>query len=389
MVDRAKFEPRTRTPHPRNDVNFRQLFENAPIGMHQLDRAGKILNVNKAWLNLLGYQKNEVVGRLFTVLLPEAEKENAMARFLARLKGGKVPDRIGDRHYMKKDGSLFPVRTKDTIIKSQGKGGGVITSIEDLAPLRKIEAQQIKNKVLFSGVNVASNVIDGLSQRLLGIGGYSELVQMYLSKNPGKSGEYAQKIISEIGEINKIFNLVREYQELLSLLRNGEVQAKFIRRDILLDLMGARNRLVGEIQHGNSAIEITPNGDVPELNLHPKMTDSLYYILKSSLSSNDGQLPEDRYAKINVAADGDGLLMTISDNRRRVEAVTIERLEEPPFGHGITYLYKEYLELSLALLCIKLHGGTLKISSATAKDTTSGKEIVVETKFEIRLPYHI
>jgi PAS domain S-box-containing protein len=42
---------------------LRQLYERAPLGYHSLDSNGCILEVNQAWLNNLGYTREEVVGR--------------------------------------------------------------------------------------------------------------------------------------------------------------------------------------------------------------------------------------------------------------------------------------------------------------------------------------
>ncbi len=45
--------------------NFRLLFEDAPLGYQSLDENGRFLIVNKAWLEMLGYQKEEVIGKWF------------------------------------------------------------------------------------------------------------------------------------------------------------------------------------------------------------------------------------------------------------------------------------------------------------------------------------
>ncbi|SKA74211.1 PAS domain S-box-containing protein [Paucidesulfovibrio gracilis DSM 16080] len=44
---------------------FRLLFERAPLGYQSLDDEGRILDVNQAWLDTLGYERDEVVGKWF------------------------------------------------------------------------------------------------------------------------------------------------------------------------------------------------------------------------------------------------------------------------------------------------------------------------------------
>ena len=45
--------------------DFRVLFEDAPLGYQSLDENGHLLIVNKAWLEMLGYETEEVIGKWF------------------------------------------------------------------------------------------------------------------------------------------------------------------------------------------------------------------------------------------------------------------------------------------------------------------------------------
>lgn len=46
-----------------NEERFRLFYENAPVAYHSLNKQGRILEVNQSWLQMLGYQKHEVMGR--------------------------------------------------------------------------------------------------------------------------------------------------------------------------------------------------------------------------------------------------------------------------------------------------------------------------------------
>ena len=55
-----------------NHETYRLLYENAPMAYQSLDADGNILEVNKTWLEVLGYTREEVVGRWFgNFLSPE------------------------------------------------------------------------------------------------------------------------------------------------------------------------------------------------------------------------------------------------------------------------------------------------------------------------------
>lgn len=52
-----------------SEDRFRQLFENTPTGYQSLDENGCFIEVNPYWLTLLGYTRDEVIGRSFAEFL--------------------------------------------------------------------------------------------------------------------------------------------------------------------------------------------------------------------------------------------------------------------------------------------------------------------------------
>ena len=81
----------------RSEEKFHLLFDQAPLGYQSLDEAGHILEVNQAWLDLMGYPREEVLGRWFgAFLLPGAQDlfQEGFSPLQGR-RGGQWP-RVGD-----------------------------------------------------------------------------------------------------------------------------------------------------------------------------------------------------------------------------------------------------------------------------------------------------
>ncbi|MBU1671033.1 MAG: PAS domain S-box protein [Actinobacteria bacterium] len=58
--------------HDREET-YRELYEQSPVAYQALDAEGYLMTVNEAWLETLGYERDEVVGRWFVDLLtPES-----------------------------------------------------------------------------------------------------------------------------------------------------------------------------------------------------------------------------------------------------------------------------------------------------------------------------
>jgi len=60
---------------------FQSLFEKAPLGYQSLDVDGKFLEVNQQWLNLLGYSREEVIGRWFGDFVAPEYRDAFRGRF--------------------------------------------------------------------------------------------------------------------------------------------------------------------------------------------------------------------------------------------------------------------------------------------------------------------
>jgi len=69
---------------------FKSLFEKAPLGYQSLDFNGHFREVNETWLNMLGYQKNEVIGKWFGDFLTPKYQEAFRQRFELFKERGKI-----------------------------------------------------------------------------------------------------------------------------------------------------------------------------------------------------------------------------------------------------------------------------------------------------------
>ena len=61
--------------------HFRSLFEGAPLGYQSLDANGNLAEINIAWSELLGYSKEEVLGRSFSEFVHPDSREKFNENF--------------------------------------------------------------------------------------------------------------------------------------------------------------------------------------------------------------------------------------------------------------------------------------------------------------------
>ena len=59
-------------------ARYRSLYNNTPVMMHSIDSEGRLITVNDYWLQTLGYERSEVLGRRSIDFLTEASCRHAL-----------------------------------------------------------------------------------------------------------------------------------------------------------------------------------------------------------------------------------------------------------------------------------------------------------------------
>ncbi|MBW2107610.1 MAG: PAS domain S-box protein [Deltaproteobacteria bacterium] len=118
---------------------YQELWDNAPVAYHTLDSRGNITRVNATEAAMLGYTREEMLGRpIFDFILPE-QRQEARQRFALKLSGRKVP-KHGHRVYVKKDGSRINMSIDD-VLEFNGRGEviGIRTTMVDVTSQKRAE----------------------------------------------------------------------------------------------------------------------------------------------------------------------------------------------------------------------------------------------------------
>jgi PAS domain S-box-containing protein len=100
-----------------SQARFQLLYERAPLGYQSLDENGNFIEVNPAWLDILGYSREEVIGKSFSELLHPDWKDHFNENF-PRFKA--IGEILGVEFEMvKKDGSFILVSFNGKIGKDK------------------------------------------------------------------------------------------------------------------------------------------------------------------------------------------------------------------------------------------------------------------------------
>jgi PAS domain S-box-containing protein len=115
-----------------SEERFRDLFENAPIAYHEIDREGIIRRVNHAECTLLKYTADDLVGRFaWDFVAPHAQNDSRLHVFEGL--SGLTPIVPFEREFLCKDGSPILAEVHVTLIRDEtGQITGMRSAILDI-----------------------------------------------------------------------------------------------------------------------------------------------------------------------------------------------------------------------------------------------------------------
>ena len=200
-----------------SEEKFRLLVENAPIGVSLTKLDGEFQNINRAYCDIIGYSKNELLNMTFMELTVKEFKEETV-KMIDKLIDRKLEKVRMEKQYIRKDGGIIDVVINSTIIKDEkGNPEYLIGILEDVTEQKIIEKELIiaKEKAEESDrlkSAFLSTISHELRTPLNAIIGFSELIDESLPideivgfvKLINKSGQLLFETIEDILDVTDI-----------------------------------------------------------------------------------------------------------------------------------------------------------------------------------------
>ncbi|MCS6954278.1 MAG: EAL domain-containing protein [Bryobacteraceae bacterium] len=123
----------------RQDTRYRELFENAGDLVYTLDLHANFTSLNKAVERVLGYRREELIGRSVFGLLDE--EAGRLVQEKIREKLGGLPQTTYELEVRAKDGRLVTLEVSSRLQFENGRPVGIQGIARDITERRKAEAQ--------------------------------------------------------------------------------------------------------------------------------------------------------------------------------------------------------------------------------------------------------
>ncbi|MCE1227851.1 MAG: PAS domain S-box protein, partial [Geobacteraceae bacterium] len=203
---------------------IQDLYENAPCGYHSLDTDGIFTRINATELQWLGYQRDEIVGRMrFADLLTSHSKQIFSDTFQRLKQEGQVKDL--ELELLRKDGTILPVLLN----------AGVVTNPDGSYLMSRSTVYDISSrKETEEAEHLLSSIVEASDDAIIA----KDLHQTILTWNKGAERLYGYTTNEAVGR--SIIMLVpperrAELDEIMATIQKGERVEHFITERIRKD----------------------------------------------------------------------------------------------------------------------------------------------------------
>jgi len=342
------------------DEDYHALFDMVSDALGLIDiETGQMLEVNKAFVELYGYSKSEVLRMKNTDFSAEPEKTTEATRS----RGVYVPI----RWHKKKDGTVFPTEISARILKYEGRDVHM-AAIRDITERLRYEAQHRRSQKMESLGLLAGGVAHDLNNVLSGLVSYPELLLLDLPEDSPlispietiqESGKRATAIVDDLltiargvaisrgplrlNDVVKAYLASPEFEKLQHFHPNVTVVTKIDHE--VMNITGSqihiRKALMNLVSNASEAIEGSGTVTISTANR---------YIDKGL--NGYASLKEDNYVVLSVADDGPG-----------IPTEEIDRIFEPFYTKKVMGRSGTGLGLAVVWNVVQDHGGTIEVTS--------------------------
>ncbi|MBA1158812.1 hybrid sensor histidine kinase/response regulator [Microvirga mediterraneensis] len=120
---------------------FQQVFDQAVVGIELVDSNGRLLDVNAAVCALLGYARDELIGRSFEEIVHPEDQPRVLA-LAAQLMAREIPSYRIEKRYLRKNGATAWVRVTSSLAEADPEHPYRLSIVEDIGERKQAEEVQ-------------------------------------------------------------------------------------------------------------------------------------------------------------------------------------------------------------------------------------------------------
>ncbi len=355
-----------------SELNYKNLFETVADGIFIVSAGGRVLEVNSAACQQLGYSREELLALSLDDVIGQPEH----ARWAAEVLRSRISSPIETSH-RRKDGTRIPVELTVSAVTHHGEQAFLevardISERHRVAEEKKALEVQIHQAVKMESLGrMAGGVAHDFNNLLTAILGNVDMASLSLDKNDQVSG-----VLDEIRKAASSAAVLT--RQLLTFSRKQIIEPREVN---LNELVARAEKLLGRLLREDITLTVVLGADVGAVRVDPAVIEQVIVNLavnardamprggSLSIETKNADLDRAYVSSHPLVTPGRYVMIAVSDTGEGMSAETKQHLFEPfystkPLGHGTG------LGLATSYGTVRQSGGTIEVYSELGRGTT-------------------
>ncbi len=334
-----------------SEEKYRTLIDSALDAIFLHDLEGKIIEVNSAAAERLGYSREELLNMRIQDIIPEERREQFSGAIKELLEKKSI---FFESEHLRRDGSSYPVEVSARLMDFRGRKV-VLAISRDVTKRKQMERQIIISEKLASLGVLAAGIAHELNNPLNNIYLLAQLIKEDLHAGRARE-EDVDMILQQVQRASQIIRGLLEFS------REGFVNFEEV------DINAAIEEMLGfmeKVMESHRVRVVKRLGRVPKVAGDKTM---LQQVMVNLITNACQAMPQGGEIRITTRSRDGSVEIKISDTGVGIEERHLSRIFDPFF----TTKEKDGSGLGLAVShsIIKRHGGEITVESELGRGST-------------------
>ena len=351
-----------------SEEQYRLVVENASDAIF-IAQDGQFKFANAALVNVLGYTRDEIIGRPFANFIHPDDRQMVLDRHKKRLQG-QDPPRMYEFRVVTRSGTTRWAELNVVMVEWEGRPA-TLNFLRDITQQKKLEQQLLQAQKMEAVGQLAGGIAHDFNNILTAIIGYGNVALMKIPKDDPVRSSIDQILASA----DRAAGLTRS---LLAFSRKQFLSPQPVTVNSIIDrVRNLLHRVIGEdiefrtVLTAQDTTVLADSGQIEPLliNLATNARDAMPKGGQLTIETGLAQIDDEYIRHHGYGKTGAYVLISISDTGEGMDEPTRQRVFEPFFttkevGKGTG------LGLAMVYGSVKQHNGYINVYSEPGKGTT-------------------